>query len=294
MQLDLFLDSHEVVLANEVVAALLARDAIRAQTACAALAHDGPDHPALPALKVLSCALAGWGTPEAQPALIAQRMTGLQQDVVPAATAALGASAQRFLRPFFLELAEAARGLPYDARHPPAHRAYLCLQCSDYDGAEGAALAIPNWLQNADALHWLSVARYRRDGLDAARGTVFQLAWRAPARLAALLGDLDDRLLVREWNAFEAACAWRGVAEHELGSWFPAWYLIEHPGAADEFRDMSLPDTPAASAVRLLLRLLALEKQADVRALSTQRARLRELNPDLFALYMARRTVQHR
>jgi hypothetical protein len=57
---------------------------------------------------------------------------------------------------------------------------------------------------------------------------------------------------------------------------------------------MSLPDTPAASAVSLLLRLLPLEKQADVRALSAQRARLRELNPDLFAVYMARRTVQHR
>jgi len=109
-----------------------------------------------------------------------------------------------------------------------------------------------------------------------------------------LLTELDDRLLLREWNAFEAACAWRSVAEHELASWFPAWHLVEHPGAAGEFRDMSLPDTPAATAVRLLLRLLDLEREADVRALSTQRARLRNLNPDLFTLYMARRTVQHR
>ena len=49
-----------------------------------------------------------------------------------------------------------------------------------------------------------------------------------------------------------------------------------------------------AQSVRLLLRLLDLERQADVRALSAQRARLRELNPDLFALYMARRAVHHR
>ena len=294
MQLDLFLDSHEVVLANQVVEALLARDGMRATTAFAALAHDGPDHPALPALKILSCALAGWDPPEAQSAAIAQRMAWLEQDVVPAATAALGASAHQFLHPFLVELAEAARGLQYDAHHPCAYRAYICVQCGDYSGAEQAVLATPDWVQNRDALHWLSVARYRRDGLDAARGTVFQLAWREPARLAALLTELDDRLLLREWNAFEAACPWRGIAEHELASWFPAWYLMEHPGAAGAFRDMTLPDTPATIAVRLLLRLLELEREADVRALSTQRARLRELNPDLFTLYMARRTVQHR
>lgn len=294
MQLDLFLDSHEVVLANEVVAALLARDAGAARTACAALAQEGPDHPALAALQVLCRALGGWSTPQPRASAIAQRARELQQDVVPAASAVLGASAAQFLHPFYRELAEAARAVAYDPRFPGAYRAHLCLQYGDFDAAEAEALGIANWVQNADALHWISLARHRRDGLDAARATVFQLAWRAPARLAALLNELDDRLLQREWNAFEAACAWDGVGERELAGWFPAWYLIEHPGAAEQFRELPLPDIPPASAVRLLLRLLALEKQADVRALSAQRARLRELNPELFALYMTRRTVQHR
>jgi hypothetical protein len=294
MQLDLFLDSHEVVLANEVAAALLARDTLRAAAKVGDLEHEGPDYPALPALKVMASALSGWDPPAVEAAAIARRVAWLEQDVVPAATAALGSSAPAFLLPFLHELAEAARGLAYDSRYPDAHRARLCLLAGDHSGAEEAVLDIPTWIDNPDALCWLSIARYRRGGLDAARATVFQLAWRAPAALPPLLAELDDALLLREWHAFEAACAWGSVPEEELGGWFPAWYLTEHPGAAGEFRDMTLPDVPAGRSVRLLLRLLDLERQADVRALSTQRARLRELNPDLFGLYMARRAVQHR
>ena len=294
MQLDLFLDSHEVVLANEAAAALLARDTPRAVAKVAQLDDEGPDHPALPALKLLADALTSWGPPPQEAAAIARCVAWLQQEVTPAATAALGSSAKAFLLPFLNELAEAARGLPYDSRYPDAHRARLCLLAGDYDGTEEAALGIPSWIGTPDALRWLSLARYGRGGLDAARGTVFQLAWRAPAALPPLVAELDDALLLREWHAFEAACAWDSVPEEELAGWFPAWYVTEHPGAARELRDIALPDTPAALAVRLLLRLLELERQADVRALSAQRASLRTLNPDLFALYMARRAVQHR
>jgi hypothetical protein len=293
VQLDLFLDSHEVVLANEAAAALLARDTPRAAAKVGQLEEEGTDHPALPALKVLANALSSWEAPALEAAAIAQRVTWLQREVAPAATAALGGSAQAFLLPFLHELAELARALPYDSHYPDAHRAGLCLLVGDYTGAEEAVLRIPNWTGNPDAQRWLGLARYRRDGLDAVRGTVFQLAWQTPAALPPLLGELDDALLLREWHAFEAACDWHSVLEEELPGWFPAWYLTEHPGAAREFRDMPLPDKPAADAVRLLLRLLELERQADVRALSAQRAKFRELNPDLFALYMARRAVQH-
>ena len=293
MQLDLFLDSHEVVLVNEAVVAVLEHDGLRAAAKVDELEHERSDHPAVPILKVLAGALTGWEPAAVETSAIARRVAWLQQEVTPAAAAVLRGSAPAFLHPFLHELAEAARGLPYDSRHPDAHRARLCLLAGDDSGAEAAVLAIPNWIRNRDALRWLSIARYRRDGLGAARGTLFQLAWGAPATLPALLTELDDALLMREWHAFEATCVWDSIPGEDLAAWFPAWYLIEHPGAAGEFRDMTLPDCPSAHAVRLLLRLLELEKQADVRALSAQRARLRELNPDLFALYMVRRAVHH-
>jgi hypothetical protein len=75
----------------------------------------------------------------------------------------------------------------------------------------------------------LTVARYRRHGLAAARPTLFALAWHAPQRLAAVRAELADELLEREWHAFERACEWGSVAEAELPAWFPAWFLVEHP-----------------------------------------------------------------
>jgi len=135
---------------------------------------------------------------------------------------------------------------------------------------------------------------HRRDGLAAARPTLFALAWHAPLRLAAVRAELADELLEREWQAFERACEWESVAEAELPAWFPAWFLVEHPIAGKELGELTFPDTPAASAARLLLALFALERRADQRRLAGERERLRHLNPELFALYMARREVRYR
>ncbi len=54
-----------------------------------------------------------------------------------------------------------------------------------------------------------------------------------------------------------------------------------------------LPDPPAAEAAQLLLDLLALERRGDQRRLVAKRARLRELNRDFFALYMANRATRY-
>lgn len=53
VQLDLFLDSQAVVLANQIIAALSARDATLAATNLAKLHCDAPDYPNLNALDTL-------------------------------------------------------------------------------------------------------------------------------------------------------------------------------------------------------------------------------------------------
>jgi hypothetical protein len=232
VQLDLFLDSREVLIANEAVEALVARDATRAAAKVDELAEEGPNHPALPALQLMTRALASWERPAADSAAIARRVARLQDEVAPAAAAVLGASARLFVHPFLLELAETARGLPYDAAHPQAHRAHLCLLGGDYDDAEEAVRAIADWRDNRDALHWLSVARYRREGLDAAREPVFQLAWRAPTKVPALLAELDDALLLREWNAFEAACAWPSIGGGRAAALVPRMVSLGASGCS--------------------------------------------------------------
>ncbi len=293
IQLDLFIDSRAVVLANEVVTALLARDAPRARERLDAMRRDAHDHPSLPALSALAYALAQWRTPAREPAPIAHLVAQLESEFRPAAEAGLGPEAPLFLVPFFRELAAVADGLSYDRGNPTAYRAGLCLRCGDFSGAEQAALAIANWSETPDALHWLTVARYRLRGLDAARASLFVLAWRQPARLAMVLAELADELLDRQWRAFERACDWDDILEADLPSWFPAWYLVEHPAAGKDLADASFPGSAAAQAARLLLRLFDAERQGNSRTLVGLRARLRSLNPDLFSLYMARRTVRH-
>ena len=293
VQLDLFIDSRAVMLANQAIAALSARDASLAASSLATLRCEAPDYPSLPALDVLTRALGEWRRPAADPAVIAGTVAWLEHEIAPAAQQGLGTTAQAFVGAFFHDLAEVARGLAYEVTRPMAHRAWLCLRCGEWADAEEAAYAIPRANQTSDALHWLCVARYRQRGLGAARSALFVLAWHVPQRLASTLVELGDELLNRDWQAFERACEWETLEEAQLPAWFPAWYLLEHPAVGKELDNVEFPDSPPAHAARLLLYILDLERHGNWRTLTVQREQLRVLNPDLFALYMRRRTVQY-
>ena len=293
MQLDLFLDSCSVVLANDTIGALAARDAARARAALNRLRAEVPDYPHIDAFECLCVALATWSAPRADAATIERAVDWLDRDIAPAARGALGEAAAGFIASFFRSLAEAARGHAYDPAHPRAHRAWLSLRCGEWQEAEDAADAIPQPRSTADAIHWRCIARYRRAGLASARSGFFELAWRAPSRFASLLAELEDELLQREWRRFETACEWESVDEADLPAWFPAWFLLEHPASGAAIEDAAFPATPAADAARLLIELLDTEKHGDSRRLVERRARLRELNHELFNLYMAKRTTRY-
>jgi hypothetical protein len=55
-----------------------------------------------------------------------------------------------------------------------------------------------------------------------------------------------------------------------------------------------LPATQAAQTLGVIVRLLELEKHGYSAALISSRGRLRDLNPEMFAFYMARRDVHRR
>jgi hypothetical protein len=292
-QLDLFLDSRSVRFVNEVVAALDARDAERAAAGLAALRAHAPNDANLPALEFLTDALAGWCKPAADAQAIAGAARWLEGEVAPAAQRALGACAGRFVCAFFRELADVARGLSYSNAQPTAHRAWLCLRCGAWAEAEAAAQAIPRASTTPDALQWLACARYRQHGLAAARSALFALAWHAPPRLASALAELQDELLDRDWQRFAGACEWDSLPDAELPAWFPAWYLHEHPAARSDLDYFDAPNTKPAETARLLNHILDLESRGDWHKLASARDKLRNLNEDLFKLYMVRRAVQH-
>lgn len=292
-QLDLFLDSRAVILTNEIGAALLLWDCERAFALLQEARADELEHPDLPALAALTQALSDWRLPEAELSAIADAVAHLKREVVPNASAALGPQATQLIRQLFQQLSAVAHGLSYDPSWPSAHRAALCLCAGDFIGAEQAAEAIPNAMRSPDALCWLTLARHRLRGLEAARATLFFLAWCDPARMQALLEKLADELLDRDWRAFEIASEWESLAAEQLPAWFPAWYLMEHPAAAAGLDPVAFPDAPAAEAARLMVRLLDLEKEGNSRALAATRERLRGLNVEFFDLYMIRRRTTY-
>jgi hypothetical protein len=60
-----------------------------------------------------------------------------------------------------------------------------------------------------------------------------------------------------------------------------------------ELSDAVFPDTPAADAARLLAKLIELERQGNQPRLVGERERLRRLNREFFALYMANRATRY-
>jgi len=292
LQLDLFLDSRSVVLANEAADALVARDADRAARCVASLRSVAPDHPNLRSLESLVRALAAWQPPPHDAAQILSAIESLEQVIVVAAPEAVGAASKSLINAFFRDLAESSRGLPYESGRAKVHSAWLSLRCGDWAEAERAALSIPLASEIPDALHWLTVARYRQRGLSAARPTLFALAWRDPQRLRSVVGELADELLDRELTTFECACDWGEIPAAELPAWFPAWYVLEHPAAAKDIEGIDVQLAPA-KATMLLVRILEMERHADWTRLVALREQLRSFNPDLFSLYMKHRMVHY-
>lgn len=293
LQLDLFLDSRAVVLANGAVRAIGERDGVLAMRYASELRAAAADYPTLQSLEILARALADWQRPPCDAASILASVVSLEGTIAPAAQEVFGARAGDVVAPFFRELAETSRGLSYDPSRARAHRAWLSLRCGEWKQAEDAALAIPGAAGISDALHWVTVARYRQRGLSAARPTLFALAWNDPPRLATLIDDLHDEALERDFRRFNAACEWTSIGAAELPAWFPAWYALEHPAAAGDVDHGEASVAAPARAARLVARILELERQGDWKRLVALREQFRLLNADLFSLYMARREVSH-
>jgi hypothetical protein len=289
-QLDLFLHSRAELFANEACNALLARDALRCSVAHQQLQSEAPAHPQLEALKTLCAALSSAPAAGADARTVAERVRWLDIQVETAARLALGSSAPLFMKPLWRELADAVHDQPYHEANPETYCAELYLRGDDPESAERAALRISNSAMEPAALHWRAVAGFRSQGIAAARPPLFRLAWLAPQCVPRSVDAIADAQLASDWNEFWGDCDWLG-SRPDAGAWFPAWSLYQNP--ATRARLESLQPLPQATPVRAFValhQLLALEPRGHSAALIGARAALRELAPELFELYMARRT----
>ncbi|MEX3968104.1 hypothetical protein AB4Y42_38965 [Paraburkholderia sp. EG286B] len=288
-QLDIFADSRDVMLRNDVVDALLRRDAGAARAAWTRLGAQYPGDGTLLASGTLVLVLAleadcRW--PFADHAELAVARRELSETIAAAAQRVLPLTCvQAWLAPCWRALAERAARLPFHAGATDDCAAPLWLCAGDWDKARQAAEQIPSWWRIPAPLEWAAEARYRLEGLDVAWPLLTELAWLAPARFVAMMGRLGDRVLDALRRQFDAEFA--GTGDAADFAWFPAWLLTVKPGLADRLREARLSrHVDAERATSLLRQILSLERQGRQHDLVERRAALRGLHAGLYAAYM--------
>ena len=300
-QLDIFGDSRDVMLRNDLVDALTQRQASAVLEALALLTAEFPSDMLLAPAQVLFDALidreAGaepWvsGAPQ-----LAAARGHLRSRVEPAAVAALGIAAGRaWLVPLWRDLAQRSSAIEWNGTRPDDHAAPLWLAAGDWALAAQAAGSIASWRRIPTPLAWMAEARCRVAGVDAAWPLLAALAWLAPVRLDALLTALDDAILTRLRRRFEqdfdaaVDSSFDPRPGHAGVAWFPAWVLATTPALAPHLA-MTEPGqgTAPERGMRLMVELLGLERQGRHHDLVAHRKQLRDLCAPLYAAYMATR-----
>jgi hypothetical protein len=290
MQLDLFADSRDVMLRNDVLDALQRRHACDARQAWERLMGEYPADDTAPILAVLITAIENVSTARlvSHPALVEARRV-LADEIAPAARRLLGEQAAgAWLVPCWRTLAQRAATLPFDADCSDHHAAPVWLQAGDWDAAKQAVERIASWRRIPAPLAWMTEARYRADGLDLAWPLLTELAWLAPVRCVALISRLGDVSLDALRKQFDAQFV--GTGELTDFAWFPAWLLTVKPGLADRLREAQLSrHVDPERATSMLLQILSLERQGRHHDLIERRQALRDLHAGLYAAYMKTR-----
>lgn len=294
-QLDIFADSRDVALRNDVVEQPQRRNAAAARTALMLLARDYADDSALPAMVTLVRELEDASTlPLTDHAELAAICRRFESEVVPAVRRVLPEqTAQAWLTPCWRSLAQRAARLTFRGTDTDSHAAPLWLRAGDCAAASDAIETIESWWRIPSPLAWMTEVHYRVDGLDAAWPLLAELAWLAPARFGALVGVLGDASLNELRRRFDAE--FPGTGETADYAWFPTWLLLVKPALARRLETARVRrDQPASRATTLLAEILRREHEGDQHELIRLRQDFSRLHAALFEAYMATRMVQHR
>jgi hypothetical protein len=252
-QLDIFADSRDVGLRNEVVEHLQRRHAVDARASLAQLASEYPDDSALPAIAVLVRELENSSTlPLTDHTELTAVRRRVEDDVIPAAQRVLPAQdVHAWSTPCWRSLAQRAAPLVFCGIHTESHAAPLWLRAGDCAAATDAVETIESWWRIPSPLAWMTEARYRAAGLDAAWPLLAELAWLAPSRFAALIAALRDASLDALRRRFDADFS--GTGEIADYAWFPAWLLVVKPALASRLGEARVQRDLAASRATALL-----------------------------------------
>jgi hypothetical protein len=208
MQCDIFADSRDVMLRNDVLDALQRRQANDARNAWQRFSDEYPRDDTLTALAMLLDELERETNVTVHFAdhrtLDAARHT-LIADVSPAAARLFGESpARAWLTPCWQALAQRSASLAFRADDADNHAGPLWLRAGAWTQARLATERIELWRRIPVPLMWMTQARYHIDGIEVAWPLLTELAWLSPGRFAAVLVELADTSLDALRKTFDA------------------------------------------------------------------------------------------
>jgi len=286
-QLDIFSDSLPVQHANALIAALARFDRTACWPALDALSAVDPDHAGLARLRVLCEFVTNWpvagnereGADTAAAVADAERM--IAERIVPAAEA-MGRAGTMLLRRCWSDLARRSKAAGIGPKHPDFFAAELHLRAGQPRDAVRTASDLPGADRRAAVQRWLALGNYRCGEKDASLTSALRYAWLAPQRFNALVEELSDPQLTRNWQSFQADL-------DELdATWFPAWCANEKKSGATIADNLPPGDGP--QAYRLVVGLSRREHDGLCPALYEDRKCLKQLDDGFFAYYMRHRS----
>jgi len=292
MQLDLFLHSADVQLRNAVIAALYARDAEAMRIALDRLLAEFPNDLHHADFEHLYSELSALSQEAGSASAIAQRVERIETRLQPPLQKMIGTdAAQHWIEPVYGQLARAASGQAFTRSLAQAYAGGLFLRANELALARASVLAIPSWRRIPEALAWMTEIALREDKPDEYWPLVAELAWIAPALLAALLAVgvhcAAPATVLRYYREFCSEAEADGETDEIV--WFPAWLMIEHAELLPWLRTAHPHDSRPARSAALLIDLLLGERRGLTPAVVDKRQQLRDLAPAIFARYMARR-----
>jgi hypothetical protein len=294
-QLDIFADSRDVGLRNDLAQALLDGDVPAAERAAQSLrAEFGEDAVLTPAAVLIEHLQAQPPAAAAPSRLGAQAVLDARRHLEGPVTAAAAAvfdreTAKTWLASRWQALAQGAAGVEWHPTQADAHAAGLHLRARAWNAAASAVDTIAAWRRIPQPLLWMTQARWLGTGADAGWPLLAEALWLAPARAAALLPLLADLALTKLAARFEACFDLAGPSGEDW-AWLPAFALVDRPLLAGPLAPANPPPTSLpGEAYKTVAALLRLERQGRHHEIVAQRARLKALSAPLMAAYMATR-----
>ncbi|MGH8556397.1 MAG: hypothetical protein ACRESZ_02820 [Methylococcales bacterium] len=203
----------------------------------------------------------------------------LLNKLTPSAFQVLGHYAQDYLTPFWQGLCPELVGRPFSAELPEDHLSFTAFKAFQWSDVIAAIEQESGWNTEPDLLFRHAEACFKLNREALGLENWFRLFMLFAKRAEGMVRDTSHRLLQSDWRNFNQL-------DPDLETiFFPAWIVLEKPALA-KIPIEAIDQNIGSESLHLIRGLIASSGDRIGQPSIDLRARLQELNPNLFVYYM--------